>query len=340
MQEEYRQFIEYTEQLYRKVENEDIKAEIFPTTDFVKMVFSMLISSEMVTSWEETLLLLNETSFSKTNLLSLLRIAINLLILEGRTVENFILQQTQEFQLNAKKAYDNHYKKQQKETKVFTGRGVVYTVITGDYDELKDPEYVIDGIDYICFTDSLNKESKIWKFVELKKQSLTERQLSRHPKILPHLYLEEYDYSIYIDTKLVETGDLRDYVGRYEKASPMLCFPHFIRDCAYDEAEECVKQGKETKENVEKQMNAYRAEGFPEHIGLIDAACMVRKHNDPIVKSTMETWWSELIRWDGKRDQLSFNYACWKNNFNYDICDLFTNQNPYLKKRRKGELPI
>lgn len=40
---------------------------------------------------------------------------------------------------------------------------VVYTCITGDYDRLNDPVVVGNGIDYVCFTDSKNVNSKIWK---------------------------------------------------------------------------------------------------------------------------------------------------------------------------------
>jgi UDPglucose 6-dehydrogenase len=38
---------------------------------------------------------------------------------------------------------------------------VIYTAIFGDYDYLEIPEYVPDGFDFICFTDT-NLESDFW----------------------------------------------------------------------------------------------------------------------------------------------------------------------------------
>ena len=38
---------------------------------------------------------------------------------------------------------------------------IVYTAITGGYDNLHDPQYVTKGWQYICFSDVMLK-SKIW----------------------------------------------------------------------------------------------------------------------------------------------------------------------------------
>jgi len=41
---------------------------------------------------------------------------------------------------------------------------------------------------------------------------------------------------------------------------------------------------------------------------------LLRKHNDTNVIKTMEDWWLE-IKHNSRRDQLSFDYVAWKNNF-------------------------
>lgn len=157
------------------------------------------------------------------------------------------------------------------------------------------------------------------------------------PKILPHIFFEEYDYSIYVDAKMRVIGDMKDYIDVYGKNAAMLCFPHFVRDCCYEEAKACIIAQKVrcSEEEINRQMEEYRKEGFPEHFGLIDSCCMVRKHDDALVKETMELWWKEIMRWESRRDQLSFNYVCWKTGLKYDICNLFSNHNPYIHYERE-----
>lgn len=44
----------------------------------------------------------------------------------------------------------------------FKGKGVVYAVITVDYDALKAPLFGDEDYDYICYTDNRNMTSDIW----------------------------------------------------------------------------------------------------------------------------------------------------------------------------------
>ena len=39
---------------------------------------------------------------------------------------------------------------------------VIYTAIFGDYDSLPEPDYIPNGFDFICFTDT-DIKSNIWK---------------------------------------------------------------------------------------------------------------------------------------------------------------------------------
>lgn len=45
----------------------------------------------------------------------------------------------------------------------------------------------------------------------------------------------------------------------------------------------------------------------------------------------MEDWYSEVVNYSF-RDQLSFNYVCWKNNFMYDESDIFYFKNEYFQR--------
>ena len=86
---------------------------------------------------------------------------------------------------------------------------------------------------------------------------------------------------------------------------------HPERNCIYAEGLAVIRLKKDTKENINKQLNGYREEGFPSDYGLVQSNIIIRKHNDYECIKLMEKWWEELKN-KSHRDQLSFNYAVWK----------------------------
>lgn len=207
-------------------------------------------------------------------------------------------------------------------------KGVVYTAIIGDYDDLMDPDVVNPKWDYICFTDNTNIHSDIWKVIYVDNDgSLDNIRLARKYKLLPHLHLPEYDYSIWIDGQLKIKGDFTKLLNAYMHGD-ILCFPHHIRDCIYDEAEVCMELGRGSKAELHKQISRYEAEGFPHHYGLVETGILIRFHNLPSVINLMNDWWTEILN-ESTRDQVSFEYVCRKNNYKYDLCPYNINDNPF-----------
>lgn len=240
----------------------------------------------------------------------------------------------------SREIYERYYGQSPQGEPAFHGKGVVYTVITGDYDVLKEPEWVNPALDYICFTDSKELKSITWDIRQIGEagEGLDNVRAARKHKILCHKFLKEYDYSIYVDGKIQITGDLVRYADKYSRGRAMLCFPHFKRECAYAEAEACIALEKDNAEIIQRQMEGYRQEGYPENYGMIDSACLVRQHHDEMLQKVMECWWKE-VRDKSRRDQLSVGYACWKNGFQYDICDLFVYENEFICNSREGNMP-
>lgn len=240
----------------------------------------------------------------------------------------------------AKSVYNHYHYQSTSAKRAFRGKGCVYTVITGQYDELRDPLYIDPAFDYICFTNDNTLNSDVWniQYINVGEQDLDNVRLARKYKILCYKYLKGYDYSVYVDGKIHIIGDLNKYIDEYSMGSSMLCFPHFTRDCVYEEAKTCISLSKDKAEIIEKQMDGYKREGYPLKHGLIDSACLVRRHDDRILQQVMDCWWKE-IKEKSRRDQLSIGYACWKNNFYYDICDLFIYDNEFICKKRDRELP-
>lgn len=212
----------------------------------------------------------------------------------------------------------------------FTGKGVIYTAVTGGYDDIWNPEYVSDDFDYICFTDDPNYKSDVWTTVLLDNdESLDNVRLARKCKCLALDLLKDYDYSIWLDGKFCIRSDPRSLIDAYSCGSGLLVFPHFARDCVYEEANACLTLKRGDPFEIEKQIKKIRESGYPEHNGMVDTGCLIRNHHDEKLRIVMREWWEE-IKNESNRDQLSFNYICKKNNYSYDLCNLNLYDNIYL----------
>lgn len=203
---------------------------------------------------------------------------------------------------------------------------VIYTALFGNYCGLiEQPK--LKNVDFICYTDSTDLVSKCWNIIQVDPPFLGDNTRSnRYYKILPHLHLpRNYSFSVYIDANFLILNDLSDVInmlGNYK----LLCFDHNQtktdkRDCIYDEYEAILemtkKNGKikDVREVMQKQINRFKKEGYPEHNGLLSAGVLVRKHFDEELIKVMEAWWN-IVKVESKRDQLSFNYVAWKLKFN------------------------
>lgn len=237
-------------------------------------------------------------------------------------------------EMYAKIQYKKLYKEDDKKKNIFNLKDIaIYTCITGDYDELVDPLYCDNNIDYICFTNNKNIRSRKWHVQYIENENIENVYLARYVKMFPDIYLKKYETSIWVDAKYTIRNDLRKYVEQYGKDKPMLCFPHPERDNIYDEGKACIRYGRGKAEEIEIQMKHYKEMGY---LGdrLFDSGCIVRNHHDENVKKLMKSWWYELQEFS-YRDQISLPYVLWKNNYDVDICDLDINNNKWLKMSRK-----
>lgn len=198
---------------------------------------------------------------------------------------------------------------------------VIYTAISQGYDIIKDPSFVSKDCDYICFSDKFHKSS-VWSVRNFPEElnDLDQVRKCRKLKILPHRYLKEYDYSIWIDGNINIVNDVMKIINKelLDNEKKLLTFEHPYRNCIYDEALECIAQKKDSKSVIEKQVNKYRLKNMPTNLGLVESNVIVRKHNDKEVISLAEAWWNEIDT-ESRRDQLSFNYVVWKTHFKYDL---------------------
>ena len=193
---------------------------------------------------------------------------------------------------------------------------VCYTCITGGYDVIKEASIKPSNIDFICFTDA-NVKTNTWKIRPIPEDLsyLSDVKKQRIVKICPHRYLSNYDISIWIDGNISIVGDLNRFVEQYNlDDSPLYSRIHPCRNCIYQEAKACIDLGKDDEGNIRRQIQKYKDESYPENIGMVETCILLRKHNDVKCVLIDNAWATELLQ-QSHRDQLSFNYICWKHNF-------------------------
>jgi hypothetical protein len=196
---------------------------------------------------------------------------------------------------------------------------VVYTCITGNYDQLNNHSYINPASDYICFTDDVsikNNKNSSWQIKQLVFDKLDNVRNNRWHKLHPHILFPEYEKSVYVDANIniVSEELFADIDIAVRDSRKISLGPHFSRKCVYDELDACLKFKKDDPVIMREQIDLIRKEGFPENYGLFEGNIIYREHHDKDVKKIMDDWWWWIENYS-RRDQLSLTYVLWKNNF-------------------------
>ena len=213
---------------------------------------------------------------------------------------------------------------------------ILYTTIFGNYDDLIKPSLPEDW-DFKCFSE----KNSIPLYTDHTRNA-------KKFKVLPHRYLKDYEYSIFIDGNMYVCGNVNELIEKYLSDSNIAFFDHNQnrmdpRDCIYDEFNAIMQLGKnDPNQNFKDdpklmydQVKGYQDEGYPSHNGLITGMVILRRHNEKDCIKVMEDWWTE-IQYGSKRDQLSFNYVAWKNKTKFNFMEGDSRDNPYFKRDTKS----
>lgn len=221
-------------------------------------------------------------------------------------------------------------------------RGIVYTSVFGNYDDIVK-QNLPSNWDWKCFSEENS----------LPLYSDNTRNAKRF-KILPHRYLSDYDYSIFIDGNMTVVGDINKLVDDYLNDANVAFFSHNGnsldgRNCVYDEANTIFELGEKNmrltpergilnyKDNpniIKNQVEKYSLLGYPSKNNLITGMVILRRHNEKDCIRSMEDWWTE-IKYNSRRDQLSFNYVAWKNNLKFNYINGDSRNNEYFCRDTK-----
>gem|GEM_PF-3613177 len=245
-------------------------------------------------------------------------------------------------------------KKEQKAALDPTMRKALYTIITGNYDTLMQPQVITPGWEYHVYTDNpdrITAQGGIWQVFPLPKEensTLQQRQL----KTICPIKAEQGKLlrTIYIDGNQTIIGNLDEFVqatghqwGGYTTKQ------HPGRNCAYDEAAACIELGKDTAESVNKTVAMLKQQKFPKNAGLSETGIMIRDYNDPSgsgkLSRAMQKW-EKLIRLNSHRDQLTHSFVLYKHptvqhmRSNDDIFKQYFKQQPHTVVASVQETPV
>ena len=194
---------------------------------------------------------------------------------------------------------------------------VIYTCITGAYDDACAHVYVDNTWEYVMFTDNpylLGMDRYMhWDIRPLQYNKLTNVKNARWHKINAHKLFPEHDISLWIDGNIViMNSDFFQRINKLIKRGDIICIPpHPERRCIYDEAEKIKELKIDNKNTVNQEMRRLRLTRYPPNNGLNETCIMLRRHNHITIKRMQQKWW-RMVQNYSKRDQLSYNWVAWR----------------------------
>lgn len=192
---------------------------------------------------------------------------------------------------------------------------VVYTVITGGFDSIKQPKVIDERFDYVLFTDNVKERNiGVWSVKKINYAHNDTRVQSRYPKIYPTKVLSEYQASLYIDGNIQITSQYvyDRCVDLYDNGVEWASIKHQGRDGLYNEINAIIGLGWVHDYEVINWYRFLRTEGFPDNLGMFENNIIFRSHCIHVEKVS-ELWGSVCVKEQRvKRDQFSLMWAIWK----------------------------
>jgi len=209
-------------------------------------------------------------------------------------------------------------------------RLAIYCVETGDKTDFSGFNVApSDAYDLILLTDRPRSHPGV-DVRQFDTRGLEPSRSSRRPKLMPHEYLGDYEWSLYIDGNAQLKQNPMDLLEPcFTSGNAFYSFRHPWRDCIYEEAEVVVEQGYDDERRIREQLDRYESLGYPRHNGLIAGTVLLRRHGDAEVAALGREWFENVLRYS-KRDQLAFNFVAWRRQFQNAYFDSALLDNPYI----------
>lgn len=209
-----------------------------------------------------------------------------------------------------------------------SNKTAIYTVITNNYDVPKpikpEPNY-----DYIMFTDDDSLKVDGWEMRYTKEPQ-------RKIKLLPHIFLPDYEATLYMDGNISPRNGLTRFITSY--ASSFITMKHPIRNCFIKEHYECIRLNKAGDNLIREQLAYNITLGLQPEQGMYQTGVIYRR-NEKEVNEFCDIWYEELSKFT-HRDQLSIMTAVFKTGFKPKQIDYrYFNQHFDIKPHKLKKKP-
>lgn len=205
-----------------------------------------------------------------------------------------------------------------------TRRLCVYTTLIGRYEELTEqPMAVGSTMPFICLTDDADLKSDSWEVRRVSRTFEADPVRSqRDLKLRPHLYLPDFDGSLYIDNSVLLTAPAERIIEKYDPPSGIWIPRHGARASLLDEFLQVVRLGRDDQNRVFEQLNHYLL-SCPDVLKEKPywAAIIIRDHRNAKLQAVLELWLAHVLRYS-RRDQLSANYVFRKADLSPDVVEI------------------
>lgn len=195
-----------------------------------------------------------------------------------------------------------------------TKKIIIYTGLFDSYDKLSIPLFINQNIEYICFTDNKYLKSKYWKIILIKEKG-SGTYLNRKVKMLPHIYLKEYERSIYIDANILllcSPLKLISYLSNHN----FVLFQHPYKHTFLKEIKDNLNHKKINKiiyyEILSKHSN-FIFFNIASRSPISANRILIRNHNNKDLIKLMNRWWYDFSNTNLNRDQLILPYLLCSN---------------------------
>lgn len=224
----------------------------------------------------------------------------------------------------------------------------IYTVITGNYDTIKQPLELTPGADYFLFTNNPTiQDAGVWKVVHIPLLNIGSRSekennilLSRRVKMLAHEYLPQgYDVSVYVDADMLLKESFSELLDTMADSSLMAACRHGYCASVREEINDLINKGMVNGHQVEQQWQRYVEWGFKDDLGISENGLLIRRHNEPSVIELIELWWEEYQH-GCLRDQVSLMPCMHRTGFMpyFQFIEENIRQNAYVDVMRHKEI--
>lgn len=225
------------------------------------------------------------------------------------------------FKRKRNKTKCNIIKNEQKSTKYIVNsendaKIVIYTCITGNYDEIEEPLIIESGCDYFLYTNNKELESDIWTIKKIPDEIQKindDAKINRYIKMHPKELFKDYDYAIYIDGNIKLISTISTFIDNINCKTGLAIHRHCANDCIFKEIKTCRAYGKGNYKNLKRQANRYKQEGFPINYGMLECNVLVSDLNNDKATEIFNKWWNEYLKSESMRDQIALPYVLWKN---------------------------